>query len=143
MSDIAPTIDPEEVRELKLRIIGGDFDGHLNDIATALANRAQIGAVVNKWKMKLGDLELTEDDLTFEEVALWSKVAGASWLELRPLTADVSMCRALLLVLIESRLGLTGDEAAEKLKSYRALDVIEAFSSYEVEQSPLEPSESD
>jgi hypothetical protein len=136
-SEDTPTAEDEAFAALNLAIIGGDYDMHLSDLAKAVGIRAMVGNVASKWKMKLGALELTEDELTFEEVAEWSKAAGVSWTELRPLSADINLCRTLLLVLLETRLGLTGEPALDQLRTYRAAEVVDAFSAYEVELSPL------
>ena len=143
--DGSPT--PEEVaaefQALKLRIIGGDYDGFLVDIAAACGTRVQVSDISNKWKCDLGDLHVTEDDLTFDEVHRWSKLADRSWIELRPLDQDIDLCWSLLVVLHGTRLGLEGDAVQERMKTYTFTQVLEAFSNYEVAAPPLDQGDSD
>lgn len=120
-----------DVSDIRMRILAGDYDGHLVALSQALQSRAMSGETTVKWQLNLDGLEVTEDDLTFPEAVRWSKVAGENWSTLRPL-ADAEVCQALLLVLLDSRLGLKGDDATAKLNSWTQREVVEAFSEYEV-----------
>ena len=131
-----------DVSEIRTGILAGDYDGHLVTLSQALQARAMSGETVVKWQLKLDELELTEDDLTFPEAVKWSKVAGENWSTLRPLS-DASVCQALLLVLLDSRLGLTGDAAVEKLNGWTQREVVEAFTEYEVASPAPLPDGSD
>lgn len=120
-----------DVSEIRMGILAGDYDGHLVTLSEALQARALSGETFVKWQLKLDELDLTEDDLTFPEAVKWSKVADENWTNLRPLM-DASACHALLLVLLDSRLGLTGDAAREKLNGWTQRQVVDAFTEYEV-----------
>lgn len=131
-----------DVAEIRMGIVAGDYDGHIVTLSQALQARAMSGEMFVKWELHLDELELTEDDLTFTEAVRWSKVAGENWANLRPLM-DASVCQALLLVLLDSRLGLTGDEAMEKLNGWTQRQVVEAFTEYEVSAPAPLPDGSD
>lgn len=131
-----------DVQAFILALIGGEYDADLLKIAEALGARLQLGEVANTWRMDLRDIHLTEDDLTFEEMVLWSNLADRSWIMLRPLDQDILVCRALLMTLIKTRLKLTGKKADAMLESFTAREVVQAFTDV-VSPSPLDDGNSD
>lgn len=128
----------EEVSELTMRIIGGEFDGHLVQLAAACGNRFQLpDGPIGKWRCDLRDLHFTEDDLLFEDYCKWSTATGRPWTSLRPLQGDPLICRALLLIVAESTLKKSPTAAKKWLGTLTGTEVVEAFTEYEVEPSPL------
>jgi len=132
---------PETAKRVITRVLSGELDGSLVDLSSAIAQRITSGDVSVKWRFCLDGLDITEDDLTFEEAFQWERAADQNWSMLRPL-ADASVCRSLLLVLLQSRKAMSPEEAEEQLKRWTLGQVVAAFSTFEeVAPDPLDPSE--
>jgi hypothetical protein len=119
-------------------IAAGKADGDLNAIAEAIGNRVMAGAVASRWKIELDGMTVTEDDITLDEAALVQEAAGIVWRNLDPLRSAVH-ARALILVCLQTRKGLTEDEAKGRTATLGALETIEAISHVLDAETPTTP----
>ncbi len=127
----------DEVDDLRAQILNGFFDGRLVEIAEAIQQRVSTGEVAVRWRLKMDDLDLREDDLTLGEFFLWERMAGKTWERLKPL-ASAADCRALLLVLGQERRSLDYDQAKAWVDAMPAKRLLESFSEVEVTEAPFD-----
>jgi hypothetical protein len=126
-------------QDIAQHIAAGDLDGELGTVLEAIQQRFAEGAAAMTWSINLPDLELEihEDDLTLNEAMLIEKMIGTNWSNIEPLTS-ASHCRAILAVCLSQRQELTADEADNKLKSIKVVDLLGAIKRLEVNPAPLD-----
>ena len=92
-----------------------------------------------KWSINLPelDLQLSEDDLTLDEAMLIERMANCTWAEIDPVRS-AAHSRAILAACLSQRNALTPDEANERLKSLKVVDLLSAIKRVEVNPAPLD-----
>lgn len=92
-----------------------------------------------KWSIDLPDLDLalSEDDLTLDEAMLIENMAGCTWAEIDPVRS-AAHSRAILAACLSQRQNLTPDEANQKLKTVKVVDLLGAIKRTEVNPAPLD-----
>ena len=120
-------------------IAAGDLDGELGTVLEAIQTRFAEGAAAMTWAIKLPelDLEIHENDLTLNEAMLIEKMIGTTWANIEPVTS-ASHCRAILAVCLSQRQDLTAEEASDKLKTLKVVDLLSAIKRTEVNPAPLD-----
>lgn len=127
----------ESAQDIAQRIAAGDHDGNLMPILEAIQGRFASSATGLRWQLKLGDLCVSEDDLTLNEAYAIEKAAACNWVEIDPVRS-ANHCRALVAVCLESRLGLSRDEAEARLAALTVSELVDAISRVEVTPVPLD-----
>ena len=126
-------------QDIAQHIAAGDLDGELGVVLDAIQMRFAEGAAAMTWSINLPelDLDIHENDLTLNEAMLIEKMIGTTWANIEPVTS-ASHCRAILAVCIAQRQDLTADEASEKLKDLKVVDLLSAIKRTEVSPAPLD-----
>ena len=126
-------------QDIAQHIAAGDLDGELGVVLDAIQMRFAEGAAAMTWSINLPelDLDIHENDLTLNEAMLIEKMIGTTWANIEPVTS-ASHCRAILAVCIAQRQKLTADEASEKLKDLKVVDLLSAIKRTEVSPAPLD-----
>jgi hypothetical protein len=127
----------DTAQDIAQRIAAGDFDGELMPVLEAIQSRFASQATGMRWQLALGDLTVTEDDLTLNEAYAIEKAAACNWAEIDPVRS-ANHCRAVVGVCLESRLGLTRDEVETRLGSLTVSELVDAISRAEVTPVPLD-----
>lgn len=127
----------ETAQDIAQRIAAGDHDGSLMPILEAIQGRFASSATGMRWQLKLGDLLVTEDDLTLNEAYAIEKAAACNWVEIDPVRS-ANHCRAVVGVCLESRLKLTHDEAEARIDALTVSELVDAISRTEVTPVPLD-----
>ncbi len=110
------------------QIVNGDLDAEIHTVLNAVMRRVMTGAVTTNWRLDIGDLSASEEDLTLDEAALLEEIlAPATWKEIDPLKSAHD-AKALIGVLYRTRLGLTLEQAAERMKPLTVKQVMDAMS---------------
>lgn len=126
-------------QDIAQRVAAGDLDGSLAIILEALQARFSEGAAALKWTIDcepLG-LKMSEDDLTLDEAMLIETMSGCTWAEIDPVRS-ATHCRAILAACISQRQGLTPEEATEKLKPLKVVELLRSIKREEVNPAPLD-----
>jgi hypothetical protein len=142
MPDRRPPVS-EHVAAVVAWIKNGEFDegddlGHVMD---AIRFQLETGAVAFGWRLKIDGHTLDEDDLmhgAWEDV---EKELGSSWLLFTPTPSTTPATRArrigaLMRAVYHHHLGLTREEAAEKVRTTRSADLIAALEEVQVIDPP-------
>lgn len=118
-------------------ISSGEFDenGGVKKILDAITARFAMGVVGVRWRIDLPDLSLHEDELFHGEAEDIEKEARVNWTDVKP-ARSARECGAVLRVCYRHRLGLSAEEAAEKVAAMRVLDIVNAFSEEQVTDPP-------
>jgi hypothetical protein len=126
-------------QDIAQHIAAGDLDGELSTVLEAIQMRFAEGAAAMTWSINLPDLDLVihENDLTLNEAMLIEKMLGTTWANIEPVTS-ASHCRAILAVCLSQRQELTPDEANDKLKALRVVELLSAIKRTEVSPAPLD-----
>lgn len=126
-------------QEIAQRIAAGDIDGELATVLEAIQLRFAEGAAAMKWSIDLPelDLQLSEDDLTIDEAMLIERMASCTWAEIDPVRS-AAHSRAILAACLSQRQNLTPDEANERLKTLKVVDLLNAIKRTEVNPAPLD-----
>ena len=119
------------------RIAAGDYDDHLGAIFEALQVRFNEGAATSRWVISFEDLNVTEDDLTLDEAFMIEKVAGCTWDAIEPVRS-AAHCRAILSVCMTQRLNLTAEEADQRLKALKVVELLKSIKREMVVPAPLD-----
>ncbi len=130
---------PESLfKNLSTDIRRGQYDGHLVQLTDVIREHvASSDDIAVKWKLQVGDLTVTEDDLSFPEAVEWENRSQVSWLMLSP-AGSAAICKALLVTVLISRKGMSEDEAEAHLNTWTHAQIVGALTLYEVDQTPLE-----
>lgn len=126
-------------QDIAQHIAAGDLDGELGTVLEAIQMRFAEGAAAMTWSINLPDLDLEihENDLTLNEAMLIEKMIGTNWSNIEPVTS-ASHCRAILAVCLSQRQELTPDEANDKLKALKVVELLSAIKRTEVVPAPLD-----
>ena len=126
-------------QDIAQHIAAGDLDGELGTVLEAIQLRFMEGAAAMTWSIDLPDLglSLSENDLTIDEAMLIEKMTGTTWSEIEPVRS-AAHCRAILAACLSQRQSLTPDEANEKLKTLKVVDLLGAIKRTEVNPAPLD-----
>jgi hypothetical protein len=127
----------ETGQDFAQRIASGEYDGNLSGILDALQLRFSQGDVAMKWKIDYEDLHVEEDDLTLDEAFLIEKIAGCTWGDIDPISS-ASHCRAILAACMSERLGITVDQAQDRLKKIKVVELLKSIKRIEITPSPLD-----
>jgi hypothetical protein len=127
----------DTAQDIAQRIAAGDYDGELVPMLEAIQGRFTSQATGMRWQLVLGDLTVTEDDLTLNEAYAIEKAAACNWAEIDPVRS-ANHCRAVVGVCLESRLGLTLDQVDARLGSLTVSELVDAISRTEVTPVPLD-----
>lgn len=68
----------DTAQDIAQRIAAGDYDGELMPVLEAIQGRFASQATGMRWQLKLGDLLVTEDDLTLNEAYAIEKAAACN-----------------------------------------------------------------
>ena len=134
---MSETTRKDTAQDIAQRIAAGEYDGELMPVLEAVQSRFASSAVGLRWQVKLGDLTVTEDDLTLNEAYAIEQAAACNWSEIDPVRS-ANHCRALVGVCLESRLGLTHDEAEARLCALTVSELVDAISRREVAPVPFD-----
>lgn len=118
------------------RIVAGDLDAELADILNALHQRNVERVVTTRWRVRLGDLVVTEDDVTLDELELAETLAKRSWHTLHPVQSAAS-AKALLIAGHVHRLGMTEQQARATVGKLTGAEVLDAVDTVEVPGRPF------
>lgn len=118
------------------RIVAGELDGELADILQALHQRNVERVVTTRWRVRLGDLVVTEDDVTLDELEMAERLARRSWQTLHPVQSAAS-AKALLVAAHVHRLGMSESDAKATVGKLTGGDVIDAVDTIEVPGRPF------
>ena len=133
-----------ELREFKMAIRTGQLDEELSGLQDLITARlADKDGPDVRWSLTLGDLSVSEDDLTLQECFDWETRANVPWSLLKP-TISAHIAQALLVTVLISRQGMSEDDAVAKVGEFRAQQVMAAIGSYVVgvdDEDPLDPSD--
>lgn len=126
-------------QDIAQHIAAGDLDGELATVLEAIQSRFSVGAAAMKWSIDLAelDLKLSEDDLTLDEAMLIESMANCTWADIDPIRS-AAHSRAILAACLSQRQGLTPDEANDKLKALKVVDLLGAIKREEVNPAPLD-----
>ena len=127
----------DTAQDIAQRIAAGDYDGDLMPVLEAIQGRFASSATGLRWQLKLGDLLVTEDDLTLNEAYAIEKAAACTWVEIDPVRS-ANHCRAIVGVCLESRLGLTHAEVEARIGTLTVSELVDAISRREVTPVPLD-----
>lgn len=108
-------------------IKAGRLDGSITDIIDAITDRVREGAVIMRWHVRLGDLDVTEDDLTIDEAYQVERESGGNWRDINPLKS-AAHARALLVALFQTRKNLSYDEAVFAVGQLTVAATLDAIS---------------
>ena len=122
--------------ELVTHLQGGTYDGHWKQILDAFKFRASVGEVGMRWRLDLCGMDITEDSLTVGEAEDIEEATRTNWQQLAP-GRSARTCRTILQVCLQSRKGLTVEEARETARAVTIAELLEGFSEYEVAAPPL------
>lgn len=113
-------------------ILAGEHDVVLGQVWQAVATRAV--ATDARWRVELPSVgvTVTEDDLTLDEAYLIEKETGTPFVAFNPV-ALAAHVRALLLVVLQTRHGLTAEQAVERIRAVTKTEVVAAVSRYTTE----------
>lgn len=131
------TTRTDTAQDIAQRIAAGDYDGELMPMLEAIQGRFSTSATGLRWQLKLGELTVTEDDLTLNEAYAIEKAAGCNWGEIDPVRS-ANHCRAIVGVCLESRLKLTHDEVEARLDALTVSELVDAISRTEVAPVPFD-----
>jgi hypothetical protein len=126
-------------QDIAQHIAAGDLDGELATVLEAIQTRFAEGAAAMTWSINLPDLDLVihENDLTLNEAMLIEKMIGTTWANIEPVTS-AAHCRAILAVCLSQRQDLTAEEASDKLKTLKVVDLLSAIKREEINPAPLD-----
>lgn len=127
----------DTAQDIAQRIAAGDFDGDLMPVLEAIQGRFASQATGLRWQLSLGDLLVTEDDLTLNEAYAIEKAAACNWVEIDPVRS-ANHCRAVVGVCLESRLNLSHAEVEARLDALTVSELVDAISRREVTPVPLD-----
>lgn len=143
MTDAAPSKrttkkkDPGE--RIIQEIIGGRADDQLLNIATAIAVRVRDTGVTFAWRFRLDGLDVGEYDLTPSEWETIESLLEQPWTTTNPDPKNggtIRHTRIVTTVLLQSRGGLTGEEAIARFGELGLDDLQNLFAS-EQRDAPL------
>lgn len=136
-------------------IAAGDYDGHLDDIALAMVERARTGAVEFFWRIRLDGDEWTQETVTLGELSFAERVCKVTYQDelgrtrTRPALMDEINPRAyaehlaaLLTAHFHKADGLDLTDAIKKAEAYPRKVLREAVDEYEVVNAPKDDSTS-
>jgi hypothetical protein len=121
-------------------IKAGRLDESITGIIDAITDRVREGSVIMRWHVRLGDLDVTEDDLTIDEAYQIERESGGNWRDINPLQS-AAHARALLVALFQSRRGLSYDEAVFEAGQLTVAATLAAINQ-EAQPVPLDSSPS-
>lgn len=123
--------------KLAQEIMLGRHDDDLPDIVKAVGERAVTTRTEVRWRLTLDDLVVDEDNLTLFELERVEAITGKSWLAIDP-RRKASHCIAFLQAALESREGLSADDARERLGGLTVKQVADdVLSEYVVQPAPF------
>jgi hypothetical protein len=118
-----------------------DDDDDLKQIMDAIRFQIETGAIAFGWRLHIDDTTLDEDDLmhgAWEDV---ERELGSSWLLFTPQPSTTPATRArrigaLMRAVYHHHLGLTREEAAEKVRTTKSADLIAALEEVQITDPP-------
>lgn len=118
-------------------ILIGRHDDDLPALVKAIGERAVTTRTEVRWRLTLGDLVVDEENLTLLELERVENLTGKSWLVVDP-RKTAGYCIAMLQAAIESREGLSPDDARKRLTDITAKQIAdEVLSEYVVQPAPF------
>lgn len=123
-----PKVTPTQ--QVAKDIAMGEHDGGLSDIFAAFLARLKETDQTRKWMLTLDDLEVTQEELTLDECVRLEEETGETWAEMAPPMSSATQAKRILVMFLETRLGLTPLEAAERAGAMTAPEVEQAYSAY-------------
>lgn len=138
MSDLNPD-EQSEWDDFVQHIRLGKYDGHLQDVMSAIQFRAAGGATSFRWRLTFDDVTITEDDITLGELVKIEKALDVSWVSINP-ARSAEQITTILSVAMKHRTDLSDDEVDETVAAITASEATDALDQYEVVQPPLEQS---
>lgn len=124
-------------QDIAQRIASGEYDGDLSGILEAMQLRFSQGNVAMKWQIDYEDLHVQEDDLTLDEAFLIEKIAGCTWGDIDPVSS-AAHCRAILAACMSERLNITVEQAQDRLKTIKVVDLLQSIKRVEITPAPLD-----
>lgn len=121
---------PVRAEVIAQEIAIGRHDSALTDLSKVVQERALALGQITMWRLDLGDLHVTESELTLGESVRLEEEMGVNWMEMpRPLQS-AAMCRALLVLLLQTRLSLPADEAQTRADALTVEKLMAAFTGF-------------
>lgn len=136
MSDLTPTVQSEWdrfVQDIKL----GVYDGHLQDVMTAIQFRAAGGATAFRWRITIDDIEITEDNVTLGELVDIEKALDVSWVSISP-ARSAQQCVEIMRAGLSHRTDKSPEDVGELVDKMSADEALDAIDQYELRRPPLE-----
>lgn len=113
-------------------IMAGTHDAHLDEIVKAITAKLKMGHISTRWRVVCLGLDVAETDLTLDEAWHIEETTDTDWHAIDPVSTATHF-RAMLRVLLRSRLGLDDAEIDERIST---LTMIEAASGISRELVP-------
>lgn len=114
----------EEVDVVKFlqQLSMGRLDDHLEDVAAAVGVRVKESMRTLAWRFRLDGVDVNELEVTLQE---WSEIQKASGVHMLVISPEVNVDHLIGVgsVLLQTRGGLSADEAAARVGSLTARDV--------------------
>lgn len=118
------------------QLAAGQYDDRVGDLLNVLTDRMKEATIVMAWRIRIGDLNVRDDDLTLHESDLIERSTGQNWAALNP-TSSAQDCLAILAVLYHTRLGMDADEAQVEAGKLTLGQITSAISTEQVNAGPL------
>lgn len=115
--------------KLAQEIMLGRHDDDLPDIVKAVGERAVATSTQVAWRLRYEDIEVTELDLTLNELERVETLSGKTWWRIDPRNRNNSSAvpKALIRALLESRKGMSPEDAEKKVGEHTVRDLVGAF----------------
>ena len=117
-------------------ILAGQWDDALSDIVKAVGDHIVNSSLIVRWRIDIDGLAVSEDELTLDEAYRLQNLSGTNWRNVDPMKSAVD-CRALLIVLLQTRCGMTEPEAEFRCSELTVNRVLGCISQ-EVSAGPLD-----
>lgn len=116
--------DPTD--RIVMEIAAGRCDARLHDVATAIGVRIQATATTFGWRFQFDGVDVSELDVTLDEWARIQRVCGVPWTAINP-EGNLDQILGVGTVLLETRGGLTADEAQARMGALTLNDMPGLF----------------
>ena len=119
----------------------GTHDGNLGDVFNAVRKRMGEKLAGLPWRITIGDLSFTMDDMSPLSLAEVEEITGASWLTLNP-EVSAKVYKAVVLAHLVVDLCWTEGDALDALRSLKGSELVASITRDEVWPDPKDISAS-
>jgi hypothetical protein len=123
--------------ELVEHLKAGTYDGHWVKILKAYTFRQNVGQLGIQWHCSLFGLDIPEGKLKLSEARRLEGLLQTTWQKLAP-AASAETCHTILSVLLQSRQGLSEQEASDKADELTMDEIVDGFQPVERERPPFD-----